>query len=395
MSNFEFIALNNLVQRVKVGFVGSIEKYYCNKEHGKLLLRTSNLSGAGIDFNDVKYITEDFYKRNQKSQLKKYDLLIARHGDNGKADIYEADEPAQALNVVIVEPDFSKISPYLLRYFFELPYVHKQIKGDVGGSVQGVINTKQISDLIIPINHSLNYSKIENTLRILEQKIDNNNKTICELEKMAKTIYDYWFLQFEFPNEEGKPYKTSGGKMVWNEELKREIPEEWKSGCLEEMIEICNGKDHQNLEVGEIPVYGSGGILRYVNKNLYYGESVLIPRKGTLNNVIYVDEPFWTVDTMFYTKMKKKDSALFVYYTVKLFDFEKLNTGTGVPSMTSSIIYSLKTIIPDENILEAFNSKVCPLYKQIQHNKKENQELTSLRDFLLPLLMNGQVSFKE
>ena len=232
-------------------------------------------------------------------------------------------------------------------------------------------------------------------MRILEQKIDNNNKTICELEKMAKTIYDYWFLQFEFPNEEGKPYKTSGGKMVWNEELKREIPEEWKSGCLEEMIEICNGKDHQNLEVGEIPVYGSGGILRYVNKNLYYGESVLIPRKGTLNNVIYVDEPFWTVDTMFYTKMKKKDSALFVYYTVKLFDFEKLNTGTGVPSMTSSIIYSLKTIIPDENILEAFNSKVCPLYKQIQHNKKENQELTSLRDFLLPLLMNGQVSFKE
>jgi hypothetical protein len=395
MSNFEFIALNNLVQRVKVGFVGSIEKYYCDKEHGKLLLRTSNLSGAGIDFNDVKYITEDFYKRNQKSQLKKYDLLIARHGDNGKADIYEADEPAQALNVVIVEPDFSKISPYLLRYFFELPYVHKQIKGDVGGSVQGVINTKQISDLIIPINHSLNYSKIENTLRILEQKIDNNNKTICELEKMAKTIYDYWFLQFEFPNEEGKPYKTSGGKMVWNKELKREIPEEWKSGCLEEMIEICNGKDHQNLEVGEIPVYGSGGILRYVNKNLYYGESVLIPRKGTLNNVIYVDEPFWTVDTMFYTKMKKKDSALFVYYTVKLFDFEKLNTGTGVPSMTSSIIYSLKTIIPDENILEAFNSKVCPLYKQIQHNKKENQELTSLRDFLLPLLMNGQVSFKE
>lgn len=77
MSNFEFIALNNLVQRVKVGFVGSIEKYYCDKEHGKLLLRTSNLSGAGIDFNDVKYITEDFYKRNQKSQLKKYDLLIA------------------------------------------------------------------------------------------------------------------------------------------------------------------------------------------------------------------------------------------------------------------------------------------------------------------------------
>ena len=251
---------------------------------------------------------------------------------------------------------------YNLRYIYYLLSI-LDLRGYITGSAQPKLNQENLAGIQLQLPNINRQNKVAQILSCIDNKIEINSKINSELEEMAKTIYDYWFLQFEFPDEEGKPYKSSGGKMVWNEELKREIPEEWKSGYLEDMIEICNGKDHQNLEVGGIPVYGSGGILRYVNKNLYHGESVLIPRKGTLNNVIYVDEPFWTVDTMFYTKMKKKDSALFVYYTVKLFNFEKLNTGTGVPSMTSSIIYSLKTIIPDENILEAFNSKVCPLYK--------------------------------
>lgn len=137
-----------------------------------------------------------------------------------------------------------------------------------------------------------------------------------------------------------------------------------------------------------------GGVMRMADTALYNGESVLIPRKGTLNNIMYVNEAFWTVDTMFYSKMKRKYCAIFVYYTAKLYDFEQLNTGTGVPSMTSSIIYELKTILPTERILEQFDKKMQVIYGQIRHYQKENQELKSLRDFLLPLLMNGQVDFK-
>ena len=212
---------------------------------------------------------------------------------------------------------------------------------------------------------------------------------------MAKTIYDYWFLQFEFPNADGKPYKSSGGKMVWNEELKREIPEGWGKGSFADLLEIGNGKDHKELGAGNIPVYGSGGVMRTVNTCIYNGESVLIPRKGTLNNIIYVNGAFWTVDTMFYTKMKKDHSAIFVYYSAKLYDFEKLNTGTGVPSMTSSIIYNLKVVIPPKEVLEGFDNYVQTFYKQMNEKERENRELVLLRDFLLPLLMNGQVGFKE
>ena len=238
-------------------------------------------------------------------------------------------------------------------------------------------------------------TKIVSILNYSDMKIKNNNLISKELEVMAKTIYDYWFLQFDFPNEDGRPYKSSGGKMVWSEELGREIPEGWRVGTFADVFEIGNGKDHKNLLDGEIPVYGSGGVMRYVDKEIYCGESVLIPRKGTLNNIIYVNGAFWTVDTMYFTKMKMEHSAIFTYYSIKQYDFERMNTGTGVPSMTASIIYSLKTIIPEASVLEKFDRKMQDIYGMIWKNGRENQYLESLRDFLLPLLMNGQIEFKD
>lgn len=253
-----------------------------------------------------------------------------------------------------------------------------------------ILDGFQVED--IPIHEQKKTTEI---LAYVDNRIENNNKINAELESMVKTIYDYWFLQYEFPNEEGKPYKSSGGEMVWNEELRREIPRGWRKSSFSELVEIGNGKDHKELHDGNIPVYGSGGVMRTVDTFIYKGESVLIPRKGTLNNIIYVNGAFWTVDTMFYTKMKKAHSAIFTYYSVKLYDFEKLNTGTGVPSMTSSIIYNLKTVIPSDKILKNFDNYVQVFYKKMQEKEIENRELESLRDFLLPLLMNGQVGFKD
>ena len=197
--------------------------------------------------------------------------------------------------------------------------------------------------------------------------------------------------QFDFPDQNGKPNKSSGGKMVYNPELKREIPEGWGVEKLSHFLTIKNGKDHKHLQDGKFAVYGSGGIMRTVTDYLYSGESILFPRKGTLNNVMYVNEKFWTVDTMFYSEVNKNNSALYVFYSVKDIDFNKLNTGTGVPSMTSSILYDLSIIVPEENILEKFNTIVKRNYETIKLNNIQNQELTQLRDWLLPMLMNGQV----
>ena len=209
---------------------------------------------------------------------------------------------------------------------------------------------------------------------------------------MAKQLYDYWFVQFDFPNEEGKPYKSSGGEMVWNEKLKRKIPKGWDNCTLEYFLTIKNGRDHKHLAEGVYPVYGSGGEMRRVNENLYRGESVLMPRKGTLNNIMYVDEAFWTVDTMFYSEMKVLYCAKYIFFAIKDIDFTRWDSGTGVPSMTASTLYNLPMIKPHKDLLKRFDKTITPIFYKMKQIRVECEELTTQRDELLPLLMNGQVS---
>lgn len=226
----------------------------------------------------------------------------------------------------------------------------------------------------------------------LDKKIELNRQINQNLEAMAKQLYDYWFVQFDFPNEDGKPYKSSGGEMVWSEKLKREIPEGWDNCTLEYFLTIKNGRDHKHLAEGLYPVYGSGGEMRRVNENLYRGESVLMPRKGTLNNIMYVDEAFWTVDTMFYSEMKIPHCAKYIFFTIKDIDFTRWDSGTGVPSMTVSTFYTLSMVKPNKNLLKRFDKTLAPIFYKIKQIRVECEELIKQRDQLLPLLMNDQVS---
>ena len=155
------------------------------------------------------------------------------------------------------------------------------------------------------------------------------------------------------------------------------------------------GKDHKKLEDGNIPVYGSGGIMRYVNLPLYSSESVLIPRKGTLNNIFYINIPFWSVDTMFYTIMKRKDIAKFIFFFMKSKDLVSMNAGSAVPSMTTDILNKLSLVIPPTIILKQFEITVSPIFSFIEKNKRENTALMDIRDTLLPKLMSGELSVDD
>ena len=166
-------------------------------------------------------------------------------------------------------------------------------------------------------------------------------------------------------------------------------------GHLSDLITVRYGKDHKKLADGTFPVYGSGGIMRYVEKPIYDKESVLIPRKGTLNNVMYVNEPFWSVDTMFFTEMKLPNVAKFVFHFVKSKDLASLNAGSAVPSMTTDILNSMELLIPDADTLAKFENIIAPMYLTVQHNTKESSTLAELRDSLLPRLMSGELDVSE
>ena len=376
---------------IRLGEIGKISM--C-----KRILKSQTNEFSGIPFYKIStfggtptvYIDEKIYReyKEKYSYPKKGDILISAAGTIGKTVIFDGEDSYfQDSNIVWIENDESKVTNQFLYYFLQTnPFITTN-----GSTIKRLYNDN-LRDTKIPNVPSIQQqNQITDILGTLDQKIQINNQINQELEAMAKTLYDYWFVQFDFPDPNGKPYKSSGGKMVYHPDLKREIPEGWGVEKLSHFLTIKNGKDHKHLQDGKFAVYGSGGIMRTVADYLYSGESILFPRKGTLNNVMYVNEEFWTVDTMFYSEVNKNNSALYVFYSVKDIDFNKLNTGTGVPSMTSSILYDLNIIVPEENILEKFNTVVKRNYETIKLNNIQNQELTQLRDWLLPMLMNGQV----
>ena len=292
----------------------------------------------------------------------------------------------------LITPCAGKLDGQYLNALFRMHYVSDYLSRNAGGSGQRYYLSesaiKSIPLFLPPIATQL---RIASVLGSIDEKIELNRKKIAELEALAKTIYDYWFVQFDFPDANGKPYKSSGGKMVWNEQLKRDVPEGWEVSCLDTVFSVCSGKDNKELPDGPFPVLGSGGIMRYADNFLYDGESVLIPRKGTLNNVMFMQSPFWTVDTMFYTRPKRKNMMRYVYMAIRDFDFARLNTGTGVPSMTASIIGRIAIAIPPALLVRRTDMLFGDIFSRIDSLNDEVEALTHQRDTILPLLMNGQV----
>jgi type I restriction enzyme S subunit len=169
------------------------------------------------------------------------------------------------------------------------------------------------------------------------------------------------------------------------------IPEGWTAGKLSDLLEVKYGKDHKKLNECSIPVYGSGGLMRYADQSLYSGESVLIPRKGTLSNILYMNKEFWTVDTMFYTIPKHKFAPKYTFYHLKGLDFTSMNVGSAVPSMTTKVLNELPLVIPDEISLKNFDEILASYFNKSEANNRQSQALIKLRETLLPKLISGDL----
>ncbi len=220
--------------------------------------------------------------------------------------------------------------------------------------------------------------KITTILKQYDCLIEINNKRIKVLEQIAENLYKEWFVRFRFPGHESAEFENG-------------IPKGWEYQKLNRVFDIRYGKDHKNIEDGNIPIFGSGGIMRYGDKSLYDGETVLIPRKGTLNNIMYYKGSFWTVDTMFYTVLLKENFAKYAYYMLSNVDMESYNTGAALPSMTTEILYHLKMLVPDNRTLKLFDDFVSDVFKRIDKLRAINDNLIKQRDLLLPRLMSGKL----
>ena len=205
------------------------------------------------------------------------------------------------------------------------------------GSAVPSLTTEVLNKIEINVPNKVTQIEIAQILTSLDEKIELNLQMNQTLETMAQALFKEWFVDFNFPDFDG--------------ELIDGLPKGWRMGELREALTIKYGKDHKHLEDGKIPVYGSGGIMRYANKALYEKESILIPRKGTLSNLFYLKQPFWSVDTMFYTIIKEAFFGKYLFLLLKSLNLASMNNGSAVPSLTTDILNNLEITIPLNEIL--------------------------------------------
>ena len=371
----ETIKLDSVITDIAAGPFGSNLKVSCFVEYGFPIIDGANLKGFKVTDNITKYVTEEKARSLHRSIAHRNDVVVTISGTLGQIAYIPFDSKfeeylcSQRQFRVTFNTDRVHV-PYLVYYFHSREGQHKILsfanQTGVPALSQPLKNFRNIEVNLPDINTQ---KRIASVLKSLDNKIELNTKINENLAQQAQAIYRSMFVS--------TPYESD------------------RIGVLSELIAVKYGKDHKKLNDGIYPVYGSGGIMRYVEKPIYEKESVLIPRKGSLNNVMYIDEPFWSVDTMFYTEMKIANVAKYVFHFLRSKDLASLNAGSAVPSMTTDILNSMEVSIPSTERLADFENLVAPLYRVMKDNVRQSNNLSLLRDTLLPKLMSGDIDVSE
>ncbi|MDF1584301.1 MAG: restriction endonuclease subunit S [Methyloprofundus sp.] len=370
------------------------------------------------------------YKSGPK--FRNSDTLVAKitpcleNGKTAYVDILDDGEVAFGSSEFIVLRTKDRTSPEFLFYLAISPaFRARAISCMEGTSGRKRVNEGVLKLYELPIPSPEEQVKIAAILSALDKKIELNNLINAELEAMAKTLYDYWFVQFDFPDDspqgQGKPYKTSGGKMVYNPTLKREIPEGWKVKKLADVTSL--------IRRGISPKYTDEGGISVLNQKCVRNQKISFEDArrhkielddederllkpfdvvvnstgvGTLGRVAYVKrlpEKKTTVDSHVSIVRAKSELLSPLYLAWKLMRHQPViesaaNGSTGQVELSKSFLEDIDVIIPSDSIVKRFEEFVTPLVPELASRESENEQLVQLRDWLLPMLMNGQVTVK-
>ena len=349
-------------------------------------------------------------------------ITVGRSGSVGKVHYYE--QPTWAHNTALFVKDFKGNNPQYLYYF--LKNLHLDEMFVKGSSVVPSLDRKVVHSLVVPFHKEVVCQKrIALVLSNIDRKIELNRAINQNLEAMAKQLYDYWFVQFDFPNEEGKPYKSSGGAMVWNEKLKREIPKGWKDITLNAFIDKNKGGDwgYDTPKDGTIRVGCIRGAdiiklnsvptrhitLKHSDRLLEDGDIVIEISGGSpvqatgrvaliTKGVIERNEGALVCSNFCQSfSMKKRAYSEYFYYLWRnlydndnMFNFE--GKTSGIKNFQTDVFLANHWFEAQDQLIEKFHAIISKYHLMIDQNISENNSLIKQRDELLPLLMNGQVS---
>lgn len=413
MNNWKYEKLSKLCFRIGDGLHGT-PSYV--EDSGIYFINGNNLKNGRIEItNNTKCVSEEELQNNF-IELNENSLLLSINGTLGSMAFYRNERVMLGKSSAYL--NFKSPINKFYYYYFQLPFVQEYFFNVATGSTIKNLSLKSIQDFEVPFPESNEWKGIASVLSALDSKIELNNRINAELEAMAKTLYDYWFVQFDFPDKNGKPYKSSGDKMVWNEELKREIPEGWEKGNLFSLGEIIGGstppreieeyftangtawitpKDlslntgNKFISKGELDVSEKG--IKAASLNIMPKGTILLSSRAPVGYLAISRESVTTNQGFKSFVPNKGFSTEFVYYSIKnmIPAIENNAVGSTFKEISAATLKTIPICLPDKKVVEIHSEIVKPIFERQNNLEIENQKLTELRDWLLPMLMNGQV----
>jgi type I restriction enzyme S subunit len=378
-------------------------------------LNTSDVENGKII--NINHLPIDELKGQAKKTIQKHDILFSEIRPKNRRfayvdidDTYDYVVSTKLMVLRNINPEVdNKYFYYFLTNDHMLSILQDRAENRIGSFPQ--ITFDLLSEYYIRVPKLAEQQKIASVLSALDSKIELNNRINAELEAMAKTLYDYWFVQFDFPDKNGKPYKTSGGKMVWNEELKREIPdlEGWSVGTLLDIATYANGLPCQKFR----PT-GNDYLrvikIREMNEGFTSNSELVrpnIPEKAIIENgdVLFswsasLEVKIWTGGKgalnqhIFKVSSGDYQKSFYYYQLLNYLQHFKMmaeNRKTTMGHITQEHLQQSRIAIPPKELTKELEKIIAPIFSNKINNEIENQKLTELRDWLLPMLMNGQV----
>ena len=396
----------------RIGFRGyTAQDLVESPKDGAITLSPTNIVNGELDFTNSTYLSWDKYEESPEIKINENDIVVVKTASVGKCALVRKLPHPTTLNPQFVVLKKIQADPVYLSYIIKGRCFQSSLKAITAGSVVPTLSQKHMADIEIYLPDLKIQKKIASVLSALDDKIALNKKMNQKLEAMAKRLYDYWFVQYDFPDKNGHPYKTTGGKMEYNPTLKREIPEGWTDGVLSDIANITMGQSPDGSsynEDGEGMIFYQGCTdfgMRFPTARQYTTAPTRFAKKGDI--LMSVRAPVGAVNIAntdccigrgLSALNSKLGSLSHLYFLIDVFKktFENKNTvGTTFGSITKDELYALPVVIPDKNVIEQFEKMAKPIFDRQMKLGEESNRLTALRDKLLPLLMNGQVTLKS
>ena len=333
---------------------------------------------VGTDLSNYKIVKKNQFACNRMHVGRDYRIPIALSNDENEFIVSPAYDVFEIIDTNVLLPE------YLMMWFRRKEF-DRNTWFHTDADVRGGLPWEAFSNLKLPIPSLEKQQEMVNEYHTIQNRINLNNQLIAKLEETAQTIYKQWFVDFEFPDENGKPYKSNGGNMVWCEELEKEIPEGWEVGTIDDLFTFQRGHDlpSQDRVFGIYPIYASTGISEYHNEFKSDKPTIITGRSGTLGELFYVHEACWPLNTTLYIKSFKNAKPFYAFYFLKTVNLKEMGAGSAVPTLNRNDIHALKKEIPSKYVINLFEDKISKIFFLSKTYKLQNQKLEELKELLL------------